>query len=235
MQATAAFEVICLPPYSVCRDNWASGRPELIKEEQRLRDTYYLFEDFSATYKFDDFIYDYTKFKDLKDLYWCLDIFLDAERRDAREIIMPTGYIGRHDAKYLFVGDRGSNPRAKHDLPFFANVGSSQYLNECIDEAGFKETEIALVNGWYRTKPLVVEASHPHVSAEIQSNGDVVCWREQALRQFPQVIALGVEAKNCCERQKIEATLVPHPQFWKRFHHNDKQGYVEKLRKCRIS
>lgn len=203
-RAMDAIEIVCLPPYSVARDNWAARHDvEMIKHERtfhRIYDEYVAF----ATRDFEVWIYDYTIPGEYDKLVaWIM-------QRDLMRNALPEGFIGSPFARYLFVGDIGAKPNSRTaDLPFFGNVNSSGYLLQAIAGAGFKETEIALVNSRRHDKR-------------------VIDWP-----LFPVTIALGANASVECKRRKIKHFKVPHPQFWRRFHSYNLATYVSKLRTCR--
>jgi hypothetical protein len=127
----------------------------------------------------------------------------------ARTFRLPEGYAGSPHAKVLFVGEQIGNTLGDYvDLPFMATTGSSGYLNKAIAEAGFDEKEIALTNAYTAAgKP------RPIIQADV-------------------VIALGAKAAEECLRQNITCRVVPHPQFWKRFHYHEFPEYVRLLREA---
>jgi hypothetical protein len=125
---------------------------------------------------------------------------------------LPPGVVGAPNATWLFVGERPAGPL---DLAFFAREGSSAYLNRCLARAGFREPMIALVNA--------------------------CSWRggQRRLRRLQEqyslrVVALGAVARSVCLWQGVPVrAALPHPQYWKRFHFHDEDGYVQLLRRIK--
>lgn len=196
LRAVGAVQVLCLPAYDVCYAAWASGREELLTDEDAFRRSY---DSYSAYAYTQDLVYDYT----------CDTVArFDEVYTRPRPQLLP-GIVGSPTASFLLVGDVGSDPTALVDLPFFATSGSSGYLTTALDEAGFTEDEVAFVN------------AHRHDGQQV------------LLPQLPVVIALGQRAAAACRTQALEFVQVPHPQFWKRFHHHDLAGYAKLLRRCR--
>lgn len=128
-----------------------------------------------------------------------------------RKQALPRGLIGSPTAKYLLVGERGGNILSPLDLPFFGTDNSAQYLNRALDLAEFEEKDLAFVNAYL-------------LKSAVPNN----------IPRFERVIALGEKAADVCEAQHIEHTIVPHPQFWRRFHYYDVQSYADMLSACKI-
>jgi hypothetical protein len=206
MRACSVVPIYCLPEFGECYTNWSSGRPELIKNAEQFKRTYDLWQHHIKTeMPYRAALYDYTK--------WSYPELLHYVRRRLigdNAHTYPVGVIGSPLAKFLFVGDVGSNPRAHVDLPFWSDRGSSEYLNDALTVAGFHENDIALVN------------SRRHDGRTQEIPIDFGWW---------QIIALGRNASRELAKSNIPHKTVPHPQYWKRFHHADIKGYANKLRK----
>jgi hypothetical protein len=204
MRACGVVTVYCLPEYEVCYQSWASGRAELVRDEQKFKLSYDIWLDhIKSQTDYSGIIYDYTN--------WRYSEFFHFLRRHALKDSpkpLPLGVIGEPTAKYLFVGDIGSNPSAYVDLPFWSDTGSSDYLNDALIVAGFTEREIALLN------------SRRHDGQYQQIPQDKVWY----------TVALGNNASRELTKREIMHRTVPHPQYWKRFHHADIQGYANKLK-----
>jgi len=195
VKATGAFQVLCLTDYETCEAIWSSGRPELFKDVKKFRASYELFVDLEDT---QDFVYDFQLTSDDE-----LFEYLSLPRKT-----LPAGMVGSPKARVLFVGDRGADPTAPFDLPFFATVNSSAYLSTAIAMAGLEEDEIAFINAYnHRRDPY-------------------------RLPQLPVVVALGETAAGECESQGLKFKRVPHPQYWRRFHHHDLLGYAGKIKEA---
>lgn len=192
--AAGVRHVLCLPLYDVCHANWSSGRPEHFAAEGAFRQTYERFKNLAGEV---DWIYDYT----VGEVRWDL----------SQTMQLPRTMVGNQTAPYLFVGDKGSNPQAGHNLPFFSTVGSSRYLNEALRDAGYDEDELSLVNAY-----------------NLDGTPATGPWRVPE-----KVVALGERAAAACNARHIKHVVVPHPQYWKRFHAHDRNNYVGILRSCR--
>lgn len=114
----------------------------------------------------------------------------------------------------LLVGERPSKARATQgtDLyrlenlgdgyPFLHRRGCSGWLAERLNDAGISERGLYWVNALQRdgqlTAPDFVDSLEPR-----------------------RIIALGGGAKMWCQLHKLAHRRVPHPQYWKRFHHHE--------------
>lgn len=205
-RATLAIEILCLPSYETCRAAWASGRPELVKNEPQFHQIYEGWKRVSD--RVDQYIYDYS----LEYAWLRLCQFIDEHVLDDP---LPTPYVGSPDATYLFVGERGADPTCKHNLPFFSTSNSSAYLNRALAEAGFKEDEFCLVNAY----------NHDGSPNKLQQFDITIPLGKVAVQAV-------LDAR---ERRAIDTRLyeMPHPQYWKRFHASQFDRYVEMLRQCR--
>ena len=203
--AAGATQVMCLPDYEFCRKAWASGREELVQDEVKFRQTYDRYRELYDPRTM--FCYDHASPTGLLDLYGLLEL------TDEMRPTLPIDLVGSPVARYLLVGDRGSNPKALNpDLPFFSTSGSSRYLTRALDLAGFKETEIAFMNCY---------------SHALENFLDIP-WE-----LIPNVIALGNIAQKVCEMQGVNHGFAPHPQYWRRFHYNDVESYAQQLKRYR--
>jgi hypothetical protein len=207
MRACSVVPIYCLPEFGECYTNWSSGRPELIKDPQQFKRTYdlWLHHVKGGDLGYLSVIYDYAN--------WPYHEFAHYMRRHLLRDVprpLPTGVIGNPLSKFLFVGDIGSNPRAHVDLPFWSDRGSSEYLNDALTVAGFHENDVAMVNA----------RRHDGQRQEIPTEG------------YWEIIALGRQASEQLRGRAIRHKVVPHPQYWKRFHNADIKGYADKLRKA---
>lgn len=201
--ASVTFQVMCLPSYDVCHRSWASGRDEMIKDEETFRKTYDAFDNLSHATK-QNYIYDWTHLGGFQKLCRAVEDWFGVRQP------IPIGMVGSPFAHYLLVGDRGSNPNSKTtDLAFFGITGSSGYLMKALDQAGFSEAELMWVNA-------------------VRHDGIKAIWTLPGV-----VIALGDVASHECKKRFIEHKKIPHPQYWKRFRGSKFGDYVEKLKECR--
>jgi hypothetical protein len=202
MRAVGAMEVLCLPSYDTCYAAWSSGRAEMFNKVEHFKQFYAKYVELKG----DQYIYDYS---DPVQLEHMISICRSLQSLEGM-LGLPANMVGSAVASYLFVGERGANPQATHDLPFFSSVNSSRYLNDAIAAAGFNEGEIAFINAYKHDKT-------PNVIP----------------RNFKTVVALGGHASAVCNQQHIRHRFVYHPQYWKRFHSPKVDEYVRMLRKCR--
>lgn len=113
------------------------------------------------------------------------------------------GWIGNHHPRCLLVGDElgplreGTTP--PHDVPFAPyRATSGHYLMKSLD----KWNRFAVVNS---------------LNERTGKERDLIkIWT--AFRG-PNVVALGKRASRILMKQGIAHVDVPHPQFWRRFHH----------------
>ena len=119
------------------------------------------------------------------------------------------GWVGHHYPAALLVGDElgplQKNTTPPHDVPFapYRNT-SGHYLLRAID----RWNRFAIVNS---------------LSDRTGKQRDLtrVC---EAFGN-PNVIALGKRASQVLARQGISHVDVPHPQYWRRFHHHKLDEY----------
>lgn len=206
MKATDTLLVFCLPEYEVSYANWKRRhRTELVKDHVDYGLVYAGYNDraFSPMYAWAA-RYDYMKMG--------LDEACSVLHHLKRPLAtLPEGVIGDPRARYLFIGDV-ANQRYL-DLPFFALNNCSGYLNDCLEDAGFTEDNVAFTNARYLDKtPRNLRA----------------IWDAMGK---PKVCALGSQAWQRCLVNHVPCTTVPHPAFWKRFHASKRGDYVAALRK----
>jgi hypothetical protein len=207
--ASGALHIVCLPTFEICFSNWDARKAgEMIKDEGQYRRIWLKY----CELVMDDihYQYNYREVDAWDNLCFCLDTMQSVETPS-----LPFRFVGHPNARYLLVGDTGSNAEATIDLPFFATVNSSKFLTEALHKAGYKEEEVAMVNAYRHG-----EDKHRLVKAEIQ--------------QFPVVIALGGRAADALRELDLPFQQVPHPQYWKRFHRKDIDVYPSFLRTAKI-
>lgn len=206
ISAVGAQTIVCLPPMKTCEENWSKRlSSELFKDASKFRETYRMYVQLFTT--FDEWTYDYTR--DPIDAIFAL---LNLERPT-----LPANMTGSPKAKYLLLGDRGSSKDPYVDLPFWSTVNSSAYLYRALDMAGFNDFQCAFMNAHFvghETPRSIPEYFFPEA-------------------KNARIIALGERASEVCRRQGMDHCGVPHPQFWRRFHHHDIESYADLLRECR--
>ena len=204
--ACNAIEIVCFPPYAVARDTWASGRSELFKDEEQYRTIFNLY----GTFTHGRIVYDYTQRGAFQDLCGFID-----HRNLRKPRNLPYWIVGSPTAQVLFVGERGSQrEQAYVDLPFWGIDNSSKYLTDAV-KMYFNETQVAFMNAY----DMYGEANY---LPTMNPNGQP--WK---------IIALGKAAAKFCKKSLVgyfHYTEVPHPQFWRRFHHHDIRDYADLLK-----
>jgi thymidylate kinase len=194
--------IICRPTFDVCLANWSARKErEMIQDPNILRAVYERYDELVGKDVGADtihWLYNYTAPRALEQLQSYLDMGWAP---------LPPGVIGYSKPQYLFIGEKGAKPSSlTADLPFFGMTNSSSYLNEALEEADFREDEIALTNAQ-------------------RHDGQKVDWPKDVIH-----IPLGKIAEAECLARGIHKFYpLPHPQFWKRFHGKERNAYIEKL------
>lgn len=137
-------------------------------------------------------------------------------RRDDQNLARH-GAVGDPKARYLILGELANS---KLGLAFYATDNSSRFLNEALWAAGYEEPELLFANAFTqrgRRRNLKVFMERQPSVADPDAKPRTV-------------IALGQLAQQVCEEQGVPHHKAPHPQYWKRFHGKDRQGYVDLLR-----
>lgn len=192
--------VLCLPPKATCLHN-NRLKEELIKEESLRSVAYDAWVLVSKRFELLTNLqrYDYTEQGQSFSLKWYPSL--------------PPGVIGSPRARVLFIGEQ---PNGSLDLPFFGAKGSSQYLQDCIDQAHLTEAMMAFTNARTATG----------------EDRDL----EFIIQQIPNldvVVPLGKVAERLLEKQDaaklVHVESMPHPAYWKRFHSKAQSTYVSLL------
>ncbi len=199
-----AVVVMCLPGEETAAANFNKRRAvEMLTEEQQLRDIYKLYAEGGLT-DLPIYLHNYTH-HDVKPEHSSLIPKLRAP-------LHPTlvGSAGNLSAKVVLVGERFGPHKpddSYYQWPFasFSGAGCSQWVTQQLMAAGISETEVMWVNA-------------------DQLNKHTVFGMDQS------VIALGVEAHRALVHIGVDAVLVEHPQFWKRFHANKPYRLVETIK-----
>ena len=126
---------------------------------------------------------------------------------------LPTTMTGYRNAEILFVGERAGKKTIVWDLPFHNTTGSARYLWDALQ----------LVRGWEERRGAWLNA---YASDETSRD---LATSIKTLPRLRKVIALGERAAEACHAQGVKVHPVPHPQYWRRFHHNNVNDYAELL------
>lgn len=184
--------VICCPRWETVYANWQVKKNDYVTKPIQLKDIYDCYADFampSGPSQYECFNYEFAK----------PDGHL---RLLSPGPTLPTGVIGSPQAKYLLVGER-TNQRVHHrDWAFFSDQGSSQFLNEALDDV--PEADLAFVNAI-------------DVAGEFRDFYQVV----NRMPKLQTIVALGSSAHVVLNTQAIRHVQLPHPAYWKRFHADD--------------
>lgn len=210
-RALGVAEVICLPQWPVVRKNW--------EDKRRLP--------FSVTNRTGDYVDKERKHKAIWARYAA--VYWKAKTRfvryDYRHDDVPRfnwfstryypGLIGNYMGGCLIVGEQIANRgRWDTDLPFYSLKGVSQYLDGALQLAKVPEHDLAFINAYD-------DIGNLNVPSDVITNLPNLC----------QVICLGKEAEKVWAGI-LKSRTVPHPSYWKRFKHADKNGYASMLRRA---
>jgi energy-coupling factor transporter ATP-binding protein EcfA2 len=207
MRACGVVRVLCLPPFERCRAAWASGRPELIRDEELFSKTYWAWARLRDDRSLGDLLYDWT----LISLEKITELIIQVSREKRR---IPSPAVGNPDAPYLLVGDvgNGKQPGPSGELAFFGTDESSGYLTRVLRVAEVPEQDVILMNSAYR-------------------NGATWNLRQGWILQ-KKVVALGQRADERLTLDNVPHETIPHPQYWRRFRHHDVVSYAQRLRRA---
>lgn len=208
LDALGAIRVMCLPSYPELQRRFLSRGDDLTK----LEELPYI----HAAYERHAELFDYTVLTGAEDRQRAVGTLLDIARNRHRrtqwvDLHGQRTYLGNLWPTALLVGDeRNARPRPDLTRPFTPvnAAGCSQWLWDAVIEAGL-HLEVGLIN-----------AHEPNVSLR-------ELWR--ALDE-PRVVALGNRADNTLTLAGLDHVTVRHPQFARRFQHQDFAGYVTSLK-----
>lgn len=201
--------ILCAPAFDTVLRNWQIKKNDYVTEDIKLEAIYRAYRD--QIKPRDMLLYDYSVVDDYE---------TDQPGQHYHDAFIPNrtlpeGAIGSPTARVLLVGEQ-VNPRVQElDLPFMDGGGSSAYLDEALQLAGFKEEELAFCNA-----------------------GNLKGYRNPLndwLHRFqviPRVVALGDIASKACCNEGVTHQKVPHPQFMKRFNHKKLQEYADMIKEA---
>jgi hypothetical protein len=200
--------VICLPPRRTCFQNWlAKGKvgDEYVKDANIWNYVYEHYSDLLFNIKRNQSFmwYDYTR----RNAY----SFALALKHAQGHPLGP-GMVGSQRPRFLFVGERANG---LPDLPFMTPTNSSGWLFDVLDDAGFKEQDMAFINtfktdgsSWY---------SHEFMEGFNFDNTTVITLGK-----------IAHEAWGELPHEQLE-----HPQYMKRFKNGERHEYVKRLEHIR--
>lgn len=209
INGVGGYVVIAMPPYEVAVANWRNRAGELFKDDAVYRQVYGAYQQivFSGLHGAPACgTWDYSK---VPLAIAIQNIEFVMKYRSS----LPLGIIGSGNPRFLIVGEKANHTDL--DLPFVSLTGSSEYLNECLVDAGFGERELAFVNA----RNL---AGKPNQLAS--------AWE---LIGEPYPILLGKVAKDAFVFTPC-GSFIPHPAYWKRFKAGRRHEYVKMLRDIQL-
>lgn len=204
-----AVVVLCLPSFSTCERAWKARQMvglEYLQRREELRQVHDGYRDLSLDVGLPVFIYNYERHRAVDVLAWL-------EKQPTPPPVKVAPGLGRFAPKEvtLLVGEE-MNSRHALDLPFVSasRGGSGPWLANQLETWGVPERDLYWVNAY-----------HAGVSQPLDFLG--------ALKP-KSVIALGRVAELRLREAGVKKyTTVPHPQFWKRFHHHEEYPLKEAL------
>lgn len=124
------------------------------------------------------------------------------------------GGTGALDPRFLFIGER-YNPLAPHQVPFWSDAG--RFLFECLD-----------------TIPIDMRLCH--FTNAVSGFADVIPIELIKFLRPRAIICLGEVAWESTRKLPIPKDMkiskLPHPAYWKRFHHHSREHYCKALEKA---
>lgn len=139
---------------------------------------------------------------------------LDEEPYDGSPHRLP-GYVGSVAPGLLLVGDqRNDGPRSRLEFPRaftpWDRAGSALYLMQ------------ALVQAKMHRGVGILNANEDGMNLE----------RLHDVPYSLDVVALGNHASKALDKALVKHTKVPHPQWWKRFHHSELAEYAQTIQEA---
>jgi hypothetical protein len=189
----------------ICSPPWAelvkgwAGKDDLLKRQAQLRQVRQAY--LSESRRLGLEVYDWTRAADGPAPY------LKATSS------LPDGVTGYHTADVLFIGERAGKKTVVWDLPFHNVTGSAKYLWDTLQS----------IDGWEERRGAWTNAF------DAEGKPRALWMIVNALPRVRRVITLGEVADCECVRQGVNNVVVPHPQYWRRFHRNDMITYTKKL------
>lgn len=202
-----AVVVNCLPGASVALANFEARKGlELLKTRFQHQAVYQLYEAMRSELPIA--VYDYTRNPEpTSEVAQVLARNLEPLRTPCHPLGLQSA--GAWDAEVVLVGE-GFAERKEWDSfyqwPFasFSGEGCSRWLTDQLHAAKVREMELLWVNA---DQPLDLLDIKPSTT----------------------VVALGTEAASACYTSKIEAKVVEHPQYWKRFRSSERYRLINIL------
>lgn len=195
-----AVVVLCLPPWNTVKANYMKRKHlEMLENEDQLDIVFNLYA--AQHTSLPVYAYDYTR----KPTFDRTEVL----RRRSKRHLLHSASAGRWGAKIAIVGEQFAERKdtdAFYQWPFasFNGTGCSQWLTNQLEEDSIYESELFWIN----------------------ADQDLSVLHDLGASK---VIALGEKAAEALYREKIQAQLAPHPQFWKRFHNSERYPLLDLL------
>lgn len=182
--------VLCQPKWDVVKANYQKRKAlEMLKNETQLRQVYDLYRTQGTALPLIPFDYETHPIEMLRQQI--------SQARNPNHLLSRAS-AGNWDGGVVLVGEsfaerKDQDPWYQWPFASFSGDGCSRWLTEELDKAGLPEENLLWVNA----------------DQDLSFIHDLG-WR-------PLVVALGTKAEAELYKEKIEAQVVQHPQFWKRF------------------
>jgi hypothetical protein len=194
--AASAIVVRCLPPFEVCRKNYLSRRHlEYLGTDHHLRVVYDLY--CKQRCDLQSVIFNYTRENSKI-------AFADVVEHARGPKNAGPGVGAFRSGVTLLVGEQVSEPTAAASLPFVSADpnGCTAWLSQRLEEWGVPESSLYWVNALT-------------VRGNATEGGP---WLD--LLRPRRTIAMGAVARQWCLDNALACEAIPHPQYWRRFNHN---------------
>lgn len=196
--------VVCIPPWQIVWDNWQKNlADELIQDEDQMFQVYTFYQDLlkDKNRMIPRSLFDYTDHSASMSTP-------DTERKVWFRNEGPG--IGLFaPGNILMVGEEVNTRTGLDGWPFVALGGSSLWLAQLMEEANIPEHGLYWVNA--------------------TTNGSPTHARFTDILAPERIIAMGARAQIWCKTNGLLCEPVEHPQYHKRFRHNEPYPLIELL------
>lgn len=177
--------VVCLPSYLTVVQNWMNKKDDYVQQAERLSAIYDAYQRLMAGNP----LYERYNYQENGGTF----------KREKR-LSLPPGVIGSPNPRLLLVGEQVNTNLTSTDWAFFANNGSSGFLNDALIQAGIPEQHLAFMNA-------------RDANGRPKDLGKIV----QDIQPLV-ILALGKVAERDLHRAGLVVfQTIPHPQHTKRF------------------
>jgi thymidylate kinase len=197
-----AVAVLCQPKWDVVKENYRKRKAlEMLKNETQLRQVYDLYRTQGTALPLVPFDYETHPMEMLRQQI--------QQARNPNHLLSRAS-AGNWDGGVVLVGEsfaerKDQDPWYQWPFASFSGEGCSRWLTEQLDKDGIPEENLLWVN----------------------SDQDLSFLHD--LEWSPVVVALGDKAMETLYKEKIEAKVVKHPQYWKRFRSGELYPLLEIL------